>query len=136
MKYLNVAVGIIRNAQQKIFITRRAADVHMANFWEFPGGKIEQGETPEQALNRELREETGIETEQATLLEVLEHRFSDCIFTLHFYLVESWMGEPFRREGQPVRWVKQADLREEEFPQANIHMVELFVEQANTAQSQ
>ncbi|CAI0913715.1 8-oxo-dGTP diphosphatase [Serratia quinivorans] len=134
MKHLNIAVGIIRNAQQEIFITRRAADSHMAGFWEFPGGKIEQGETPEQALNRELQEETGIETERAELLEVLEHRFSDRIVTLNFYLVEGWAGEPFGREGQPMRWVKQADLREEEFPEANVSIIKLLVAQANAAQ--
>ena len=134
MKHLNIAVGIIRNAQQEIFITRRAADSHMAGFWEFPGGKIEPGETPEQALNRELQEETGIETERAELLEVLEHRFSDRIVTLNFYLVEGWVGEPFGREGQPMRWVKQADLREEEFPEANVSIIKLLVAQANAAQ--
>ena len=55
MKKLQIAVGIIRNADNAIFITRRAADAHMANKWEFPGGKIETGETPEQALIRELQ---------------------------------------------------------------------------------
>lgn len=60
MKTLQIAVGIIRNPQNQIFITQRAADAHMANKWEFPGGKIESGETPEQALVRELQEEVGI----------------------------------------------------------------------------
>ena len=134
MKHLNIAVGIIRNAQREIFITRRAADAHMAGFWEFPGGKIEQGETPEQALSRELREETGIEAERAELLEVVEHRFSDRIVTLNFYLVEAWAGEPYGREGQPMRWVKQAELREDEFPEANAGIIQLLVAQANAAQ--
>ncbi|EPE3625021.1 8-oxo-dGTP diphosphatase MutT [Serratia marcescens] len=134
MKHLNIAVGIIRNAQREIFITRRAVDAHMAGFWEFPGGKIEQGETPEQALSRELREETGIEAERAELLEVVEHRFSDRIVTLNFYLVEAWAGEPFGREGQPMRWVKQAELREDEFPEANTGIIQLLVAQANAAQ--
>lgn len=134
MKHLNIAIGIIRNHRQEIFITRRAADSHMAGYWEFPGGKIEQGETPEQALGRELREETGIKTERATLLKVLEHHFSDRIVTLNFFLVEGWEGEPLGREGQPKRWVKQADLREEEFPEANISIIKLLVQQANAAQ--
>ncbi|CAI1554865.1 8-oxo-dGTP diphosphatase MutT [Serratia fonticola] len=133
MKHLNIAVGIIRNPQQEIFITRRAADSHMAGFWEFPGGKIEQGETPEQALGRELLEEIGIHANQARLLEVLEHRFTDRIVTLNFYLVEDWKGEPYGREGQPMRWVKQADLREEEFPEANVSIIRLLVAQASAA---
>jgi len=93
-----------------------------------------RGETPEQALSRELREETGIEAERAELLEVVEHRFSDRIVTLNFYLVEAWAGEPCGREGQPMRWVKQAELREDEFPEANVGIIRLLVAQANAAQ--
>ncbi|TQI78854.1 8-oxo-dGTPase [Serratia fonticola] len=134
MKHLNIAVGIIRSPQQEIFITRRAADSHMAGFWEFPGGKIELGESPEQALKRELLEETGIHVCRAQRLEVLEHHFTDRIVTLNFYLVEEWQGEPYGREGQPMRWVKQADLREDEFPEANASIIKLLVAQASTAQ--
>ncbi|MDU6924847.1 8-oxo-dGTP diphosphatase MutT [Franconibacter helveticus 513] len=119
MKRLTIAAGIIRNRQGEIFITRRAADAHMANKWEFPGGKVEAGESPEQALVRELAEETGINVTSATLFESLEYQFPDRHITLWFFLVESWEGEPWGKEGQPGRWVAQGELIADEFPAAN-----------------
>ena len=90
MKKLNIAVGIIRNPYNEIFITQRAADAHMANKLEFPGGKIEAGETPEQALSRELQEEVGITPVGATLFEKLEYQFPDRHISLWFWLVEDF----------------------------------------------
>ncbi|MDR6361459.1 8-oxo-dGTP diphosphatase [Klebsiella sp. SORGH_AS 1173] len=90
MKKLQIAVGIIRNPQGEIFITQRAADAHMANKLEFPGGKIESDETPEQALIRELQEEVGITVRSATLFDKLEYQFPDRHITLWFFLVENW----------------------------------------------
>jgi len=119
LKQLNIAAGIIRNSAKEIFITQRDASSHMAGFWEFPGGKIESGETPEQAVIRELQEEVGIDAEAPVLLKTLEHRFPDRIITLYFFLVEEWQGEPYGKEGQPKRWVKQSELKAEEFPPAN-----------------
>ncbi|MFN4740877.1 8-oxo-dGTP diphosphatase MutT, partial [Klebsiella pneumoniae] len=86
MKKLQIAVGIIRNPQGEIFITQRAADAHMANKLEFPGGKIESDETPEQALIRELQEEVGITVTASSLFDKLEcvssHRYCNCLRTL------------------------------------------------------
>lgn len=119
MKKLTIAAGIIRNSRGEIFITRRGADAHMANKWEFPGGKVEEGENPEQALIRELEEETGIRVASATLFESLAYEFPDRHITLWFFLVESWEGEPWGKEGQPGRWVSQHELIADEFPPAN-----------------
>ncbi len=119
MKILNIAVGIIRNSHGEIFITRRAADAHMANKLEFPGGKIEEGETPEQAMIRELQEEVGITPHDATLFDKLEYQFPDRHITLWFWLVESWEGEPWGKEGQSGEWIAQQMLNAEDFPPAN-----------------
>lgn len=123
MKYLQVAVGIIRDDQQQIFLAQRAASVHMGNMWEFPGGKIEEGETPEQALKRELLEETGIEALNAVPYDIIDHSYSDLRVTLHFFIVDRWNGEPYGREGQPQRWVAQGQLNAAEFPPANAEIV-------------
>ena len=105
MKTLQISVGIIRNSQGEIFITQRAADAHMANKLEFPGGKIEAGESSEQALVRELQEEVGITVRASRLFDKLEYQFPDRHITLWFWLVESWDGEPWGKEGQPGRWI-------------------------------
>ncbi len=127
LKKLTISVGIIRNAQKEIFITQRDASSHMAGFWEFPGGKVEEGETPAQAVIRELQEETGIVAEQPVLIKSLEHIFPDRVITLHFHLIEKWQGEPYGKEGQPMRWIPQAELEAEEFPPANEPIVHALI---------
>ncbi|KFD20654.1 MULTISPECIES: 8-oxo-dGTP diphosphatase MutT [Tatumella] len=123
MKHLQVAVGIIRDPQRGIFLARRSSSSHMANKWEFPGGKIEKDETAEQALKRELMEETGIEVMSAQAIGQADHTYEDVHVTLHFFLVEQWKGEPWGKEGQPQRWVRQEALIAEEFPPANHQLV-------------
>ncbi|MFS2223016.1 8-oxo-dGTP diphosphatase MutT [Pantoea sp. B65] len=123
MKHLQVAVGIIRNASMEIFLAQRSASSYMANMWEFPGGKIESGESAAEALKRELLEETGIEVTAAEPFDTADHTYEDLRVTLHFFIVTSWNGEPWGREGQPMRWVPQAQLIAAEFPPANIPIV-------------
>lgn len=123
MKHLQVAVGIIRDNQQQIFLAQRSASAYMGNMWEFPGGKIEAGETAEQALKRELLEETGIEVLNVAPYDIVDHTYSDLRVTLHFFIVDRWSGEPYGREGQPQRWVAQNQLNAAEFPPANAEIV-------------
>ncbi len=130
MKKLQIAVGIIRNPQGEIFITQRAADAHMANKLEFPGGKIEGGETAEQALVRELQEEVGITVTSSLLFDTLEYQFPDRHITLWFFLVENWQGEPWGKEGQPGQWIAQRALVAEAFPPANEPVISKLIAQA------
>ena len=123
MKHLQVAVGIIRDPARGIFLAQRSSTSHMANKWEFPGGKIEQGETAEQALKRELMEETGIEVLSAQPAGNADHTYDNVRVTLHFFIVEQWDGEPWGREGQQQLGVAQQDLQADEFPQANHQLV-------------
>ncbi len=127
MKILQISVGIIRNKQGEIYITQRAADAHMAHKWEFPGGKIEAGESPEQAVIRELQEEVGITVTSLQPFDKLEYQFPDRQITLWFWLVDGWEGEPWGKEGQPGRWVAQRELVAEEFPPANAPVVEKLI---------
>ncbi|MGL5120638.1 MAG: 8-oxo-dGTP diphosphatase MutT [Plesiomonas shigelloides] len=136
-KRVQVAVGIIRNAQREVFLTQRGADSHLAGFWEFPGGKIEAGECAEDALRRELDEEIGIEVQEARLLDSLSFEFADRHVHLYFFLIERYRGQPYGREGQHSAWVPQHTLTPEMFPEANAPVIRTLLEQARVeAQAQ
>ncbi len=128
MKTLQIAVGIIRNPQGEIFITQRSADAHMANKLEFPGGKIESDETPEQALVRELQEEVGITVTSATLFDKLDYQFPDRHITLWFFLVEDWEASR-GQEGQPGCWMARLALDPAAFPPANEPVISKLIAQ-------
>ncbi|WP_419852795.1 8-oxo-dGTP diphosphatase MutT [Actinobacillus pleuropneumoniae] len=120
---IQVAAGIIRNEFGQIYLTQRLEGQDFAQALEFPGGKVDAGETPEEALKRELEEEIGIHILSAFPYESFRFDYPTKVIEFFFYLVEEWVGEPFGREGQEGFWVAQADLDESEFPPANSRLI-------------
>ncbi|MGJ0514595.1 MAG: Nudix family hydrolase [Methylomicrobium sp.] len=118
-KALQVAVGVIKDRDGKILIARRDESLHQGGLWEFPGGKIEAGETPEQALFRELKEELDIEPISAAPLITIHHSYPDRDVTLRVFLVDRFSGTAKGCLGQPIRWVEQNELDRFSFPAAN-----------------
>ena len=121
---IQVAAGIIRNEFGQIYLTQRLEGQDFAQALEFPGGKVDTGETPEEALKRELEEEIGIHVLSAFPYESFRFDYPTKVIEFFFYLVEEWVGEPFGREGQEGFWVAQADLDESEFPPANSRLIQ------------
>ena len=117
-KIINV-VGAAIVTNGTVLCAQRGPGKSLAGYWEFPGGKIESGETPEQALIRELQEEVGITVTTSALFDKLEYQFPDRHITLWFFLVENWQGEPWGKEGQPGQWMAQQALDPQAFPPAN-----------------
>lgn len=116
---VHVAVGVIYNPDGKILVAQRAARQHLGGLWEFPGGKVEAGESVNGALARELQEELGIIVHTQTPLCRINHDYSDKSVFLDVWNVESFEGEPHGREGQPLRWLAPQELKHEDFPEAN-----------------
>jgi len=121
---IHVAVGVITDAQQRILIALRPDDVHQGGLWEFPGGKLENAETVEQALKRELFEELGIQLTGLRPLVEIKHDYSDKVVLLDVYWVDGFEGEAQGKEGQAVRWVTAGQLSDYQFPAANKAIVE------------
>lgn len=117
--YLHVAAGVIDDGAGRVLIARRAAHRHQGGLWEFPGGKVEPGETVRAALDRELHEELGIQVRSARPLIRIPHAYHDRRVLLDVWRVTSFADEPHGREGQPLRWVEAGALSGYEFPAAN-----------------
>lgn len=120
---IQVSAGIIRNEFGQIYLTRRLEGQDFAQSLEFPGGKIDLNESPEEALKRELEEEIGIHILGAFPYDHFNFEYPTKIIEFFFYLVEEWVGEPFGREGQEGFWIEQSDLEEGNFPPANKELI-------------
>ena len=102
--HTEVAVGILVRADGALLLSTRPPGKVYAGYWEFPGGKIEAGETVEQALRRELQEELGITIGPAAVWKVTEHDYPHALVRLHWCKVRAWQGEFEMREGQRMAW--------------------------------
>jgi len=125
---VRVAVGVIQDPQGRILIARRPEHVHQGGLWEFPGGKVDEGETLADALARELAEELSIRVRASEPLIDIRHDYPDKSVLLQVCRVTDFSGEARGNEGQPVRWVEPAALPDYHFPEANrpiLHAIRL-----------
>lgn len=116
---MHVVAAALRDAAGRVLIQRRRDDAHQGGLWEFPGGKLEPGETREAGLARELAEELGIAVERMQPLIAVHHDYGDARVLLDVWQVDDWRGEPHGREGQPLAWVDAQRLGEYAFPAAD-----------------
>ena len=119
MTIIHVVAAAIFDSQNRVLVAQRPAHVHQGGLWEFPGGKLEPGESAEQALRRELQEELGIDVVRARPLIQIRHDYPDKSVLLDVWRVDEFAGQPHGREGQPIEWVGPEWLPLREFPAAN-----------------
>ena len=125
MKNLLVTAVALIDADGRVLLAKRPEGKKLAGLWEFPGGKVEAGETPEAALIRELREELGINVEQSCLapLTFASHAYEDFHLLMPLYVCRRWKGIPAAREGQELRWVLPRDMRFLPMPPADLPLI-------------
>lgn len=128
MKTVLVAAVALIDVDGRILLAQRPEGKSMAGLWEFPGGKIEAGETPEVALVRELKEELGIDTWESCLapLTFASHSYQDFHLLMPLFACRKWKGIPVAQEGQTLAWVKPQDLRNYEMPPADIPLIPIL----------
>jgi 8-oxo-dGTP diphosphatase len=121
MKILLVAACALVDADNRVLIAQRPADKSMAGLWEFPGGKVEEGETPEDCLIRELREELGVTTWKSCLapLSFASHGYEAFHLLMPLYVCRKWEGTVRAVEHQAIKWVRPVKLRDFPMPPAD-----------------
>jgi 8-oxo-dGTP diphosphatase len=128
MKLVLVSAVALVDRDGRVLLAQRPAGKSMAGLWEFPGGKVRPGETPEAALIRELHEELGIETWASCLapLTFASHAYPDFHLLMPLFACRKWEGTPRSKEGQALKWVRAKDLRDYPMPPADIPLIPIL----------
>ena len=122
---LLVSAVVLIDADDRVLLARRPEGQPMAGLWEFPGGKLQEGETPEAALIRELAEELGIDTHESCLAPIgfASHAYDDFHLLMPLFVCRVWEGTTAPREGQELAWVRPNALRDYPMPPADVPLV-------------
>jgi 8-oxo-dGTP diphosphatase len=120
---IEVAAGLIRDERGRYLITQRRKGSHLAGLWEFPGGKLEAGEAPADALERELTEELSATFAVGALVDTVRWEYPDRVVVLHFFDCRLASGEIVPREQQAMEWVEPARLATYDFPPADRELI-------------
>lgn len=128
MKTVLVSAVALIDVDSRVLIAQRPEGKSMAGLWEFPGGKIEDGETPEVALIRELQEELGINTWSSCLapLTFASHSYDDFHLLMPLFACRKWDGIPSSKEGQTLKWVKANELKDHPMPAADVPLIPIL----------
>ncbi len=132
MKLLLVAACALLDADNRVLIAERPAGKAMAGLWEFPGGKVEAGERPEETLIRELHEELGITVKKECLapLTFASHAYEDFHLLMPLFVCRRWSGTVIGREGQTIKWVRPPRLRDYPMPPADEPLIPHLIDLA------
>ena len=130
MKTLLVSAVALIDAEGRILLAQRPEGKSLAGLWEFPGGKVEPGETPEAALIRELKEELGIDTWQSCLapLTFASHSYDDFHLLMPLFACRRWQGIASPQEGQKLAWVRAQNLRDYPMPPAGLPLIPILLD--------
>lgn len=128
MKTILVSAVALIDIDGRVLLAQRPEGKSMAGLWEFPGGKVEPGETPEHALIRELHEELGVDTWQSCLapLTFASHSYDDFHLLMPLFACRKWEGVPQPKEGQTLKWVAPRALRDYPMPPADIPLIPIL----------
>ena len=121
------AVALV-DVDGRVLVQQRPADKHLGGTWEFPGGKVHDGETPEQALVRELNEELAIDITESCLapFTFASHAYDEFHLFMPLYICRTWMGQVTGVEGQALKWLRPNDMRNLDMPPADVPLVAML----------
>ncbi len=129
MKSVHVVAAVIWREDGCVLLARRPPHLHQGGLWEFPGGKVDAGESVEQALVREIKEELNLSLypDNCSFLLQVHHDYPDKSVLLEFWQIKAFSGTPVGNEGQEIRWVPVVQLSAYEFPAANLPLIPLLM---------